>query len=90
MDLTVITLESLLANPLIKKVTVGGKWHFSKEALNIIYDDNFKYVDSKLVKIKENGFYNVIEFISWEDVSEHVEHSRQAPDFDDRLREMFD
>ena len=90
MDLTDITLESLLANPLVKKVKVGGKWHFSKEALNAIYDDNFKYVDYKLVKIKEYGFYNNIELISWEDISDHVEHNRQAPDFDDRLRGMFD
>ncbi|OJX52252.1 MAG: hypothetical protein BGO88_17015 [Flavobacterium sp. 38-13] len=90
MDLIGITLESLLTNPLIKKVTVGGKWYFSKEALNIIYDDNFKYVDSKLVKIKENGFYSVKEYIGWEDISEHIEHIRQAPGFDDRLREMFD
>lgn len=90
MDLTGIRLESLLANPLIKKVTVGGKWHFSKEALNIIYDDNFKYVDSKLVKIKENGFYSTKEYISWDDISEYIEHNRQAPDFDDRLRGMFD
>lgn len=90
MDLKNITLDSLLTNPLLKKVKVGGIWHFSKEGLNIIYDSNFKYIDSKFVKIKENGFYNVIEMISWEDISEHVEHNRRAPDFDDRLREMFD
>lgn len=88
--MTSIKLESLLANPLIKKVMVGGKWHFSKETLNIIYDNNFKYVDSRFIKIKEHGFYNIIEFISWDDIFEHVEHNQQKPDFDDRLREMFD
>lgn len=90
MDLTNITLESLLANPLIKKAKVGGHWHFSKEGLNSLYEDNFKYVDSKSVKIKEHGFYNILELISWEDILEHVEHNRNAPDFDDRLRGMFD
>lgn len=90
MDLTSIKLESLLANPLIKKMMVGGKWYFSKEALNIIYDDNFKYVDSQFIKTKEHGFYNTTEFISWDDIFEHVEHNRQKPDFDDRLSGMFD
>jgi len=89
MDIKTITLEGLLANPLIPRINVEGVWFFAKENLNIFYDGNFEFVVSEKINYQKDNFTNQGNFVSWPIISEHVEHRKSGPSFEDRIDQLF-
>ena len=89
MDLLEITFDSLKENTLIQTVEFEGEWYFSKDGLNFVYDNEFKFIDSVPIRIKVGNFYKVLEAISWTEIQEHVAHRRDMPSFKSTVSDFF-
>jgi hypothetical protein len=90
MDLTVITLEKLLDNRLIKHIEKDGEFYFSKDSMNVFFEDNFKYTPH--VTLTWKGTSNFVEsgnFISYKEISEQVDYIKDKPSFGENIDKMF-
>lgn len=89
MELTDVTLESLLQNLNIRHVKVKNKWFFNTEDLNSVYQEEFKFMDSTVIPIKSDGKIHLIPFLSWKEIKEHANYVKTRPSFDDMIDKVL-
>jgi len=91
MDLLEITPEGLLANLKIRRANHAGQLYFVKDDLNKFYNDDFKFIDSIPVQVRDGDglFSRMLQCISLVDILEHVDHRRNMPTFKSNVKDFF-
>lgn len=89
MEIEEITIQYLTQEKRIGKTLSNDVWYFSKDDLNALFDDNFKFVDSKIIRsMGPDNVFVPMEYISSIAVMEHVEHRRNMTSFGDTIRRI--
>lgn len=80
-----ITLDVLLSNPDIEHVSIGNIWYFKHSDVNQVYDNNFKFINVKLVKKEVNRIKMVEKYISYPTIEEHVNFAKRKVSFEQNI-----
>ncbi len=90
MDIAEITLRKLLDNRLIKNIQKDGEYYFSKDALNALFEDNFKHTPHIVFTWKgKSNFMETGIFISYKEIAAQLDHIKSSPNFGNNIDRMF-
>jgi hypothetical protein len=90
MNIEKITLDELLRHPNIHHLIVDGTHYFSYHDLNAVYDQGFKYTDTKaLIVVLESGKKTLRKFVKFDKINEQVDHLKTMPSFGSRIDRLF-
>lgn len=80
-----ITLNGLLENPNINHILIGENWYFNHSDINKVYDNNFKYLPTKLFSDEIENKKKLAKYISYFEIKEHVDFLKTRESFENNI-----